>query len=255
MRFPSLRRHSRFARDLDAYVDGELAHARVRELEEHLARCTSCTRIVEELQLFKRMAAALPDVAAPRSFRLTAAMVAEQPKTEPLPAVPRWQLNLARGAAAIAIFGLVATVTVDLARGGGSGSSNSASAPKATSFESAADASKFGAGSASGATAPSAQSAPANPNPAVASPTLGVQNTPPRAGVLPSATVESIGPAPISRGSGGTTPAGDSRSSTSSSSGSDKTAYRFVEIGLAAAVVLFAGAVLYLLRKERRDLE
>ena len=42
MRFPSLRRHSRFARDLDAYVDGELAHARVRELEEHLARCTSC---------------------------------------------------------------------------------------------------------------------------------------------------------------------------------------------------------------------
>ena len=56
MRFPSLRRHSRFARDLDAYVDGELAHARVRVLEEHLARCTTCARIVEESQLLKRIA-------------------------------------------------------------------------------------------------------------------------------------------------------------------------------------------------------
>ena len=251
MRFPSLRRHSRFARDLDAYVDGELAHARVRVLEEHLARCTTCARIVEESQFLKRMAAALPEVAAPRSFRLTAAMVAEQPKARPQPVAQRWQLNLVRGAAAVAVVGLFATVTVDLTRGSGS-SNTTASGSKAADFESAAD--KLASGAASGATALSAQSAPAI-SPALASPAPAVPDAPPRAGAVPSGTAVAIGPGPSNRSSAGTISAGEAAAPAppQSTPGSGRSTYHIVEAGFAAVLILFAGAALYLVRKERRN--
>ena len=237
MRFPSLRRHSRFARDLDAYVDGELAHARVRELELHLARCVSCARIVEERQLLKRMAAALPEVAAPRSFRITAEMVAARPVAGARSAAPqRWQLNLARGAAAIAIFGLVATVTVDLA-GGGTNSNSTASSANGTNLEAAGDAaaaksSASGSAAAGQSVVPSGQSVPAVPT------TSGVPNAaivPPAASTAAGAPRSSgidIGPAGGGRTVDATALAGGARPAVPATGGSDRPPYHLFEAGL-----------------------
>jgi anti-sigma factor RsiW len=75
--------HVRLEEDLDAYVDGQLeVHARER-LETHLAGCDTCRRQLDDGIRLKSLMGSLPQLAAPRSFAITEAMLRPAPVTAP----------------------------------------------------------------------------------------------------------------------------------------------------------------------------
>lgn len=116
---PFLRSHSRFTRELDAFVDGELAPREAAAFETHLARCQQCRAAVAVARALKAEIGALPEQPAPRSFALTPELVARGPARQPAmrTSAPLY-LNLARGAAAISVVAFVAVFTASLANGG-----------------------------------------------------------------------------------------------------------------------------------------
>ncbi len=73
------RRHSRWQKQLDAYVDGELRADAVAAFEGHLKACDRCEPEVVARRELKRMAATLPQLPVPRSFRITPGMLVEAP--------------------------------------------------------------------------------------------------------------------------------------------------------------------------------
>ncbi len=67
------RGHGRFLGMLSDYIDGELDPGPRALLEEHLSGCTSCSEELESLRMTVLMLQRMPDVEAPRSFRLAPA--------------------------------------------------------------------------------------------------------------------------------------------------------------------------------------
>lgn len=100
--------HARFARDVDAFVDGELPEVAAARFTGHLATCSRCERAVAAARAAKAHLVSLPQAALPRSFVLTPAMVAAPPR--PSPATRPALLHATRavsaaGIAALALFG------------------------------------------------------------------------------------------------------------------------------------------------------
>src|SRR5919199_1642583 len=62
--------------ELSAYLDGELAPAARQAVDEHLAACAECRAELESLRQTRDLLRALPPVAPPRSFAITAEMAA-----------------------------------------------------------------------------------------------------------------------------------------------------------------------------------
>ena len=69
------RGHGRFLEMLSDYFDGELPEAERIALEAHLQGCDSCTEEMESLRATVQMLRRMPEVEAPRSFRLAPATV------------------------------------------------------------------------------------------------------------------------------------------------------------------------------------
>ena len=67
------RGHGRFLGMLSEYIDGELPSVEKAALEEHLAGCPTCSEELESLRSTVLMLRRMPEVEAPRSFRLTPA--------------------------------------------------------------------------------------------------------------------------------------------------------------------------------------
>jgi hypothetical protein len=105
------RRHARYRALIDACADAELAPAGMARMEGHLVGCAECRAALEAARVIRASVAALPEVAVPRSFRLTPAMVAAQRPGVARAATPGF-LVVARVAAAasVAVFAVVATL-------------------------------------------------------------------------------------------------------------------------------------------------
>lgn len=71
-------RHRKFRNKLSAYIDGELSNDAVRSLDAHLESCDTCRLELDEMRATVDALRSIPEVEAPRSFRLTPAMVAER---------------------------------------------------------------------------------------------------------------------------------------------------------------------------------
>ena len=67
------RGHGRFLEVLSGYIDGELPEAERIALEAHLQGCDSCTEELESLRATVQMLRRMPEVEAPRSFRIAPA--------------------------------------------------------------------------------------------------------------------------------------------------------------------------------------
>lgn len=118
MRLAFLHRHEKFRRQVDAYLDSELPAAGVARFESHLAGCFSCAAAVQEGRELKVLFAALQPVEAPRSFRLTPAMVAAAAPARPQPArQPAMALRFAQVTAGVAIMALATVAAIDFAGG------------------------------------------------------------------------------------------------------------------------------------------
>ena len=95
----------------DAYLDGELRPGELAKFEAHAAGCAECSALLETGKALKASLGAIPAVAAPRSFRITPAMVKER---APAPAAKRVTpvLLVARvgAAASVAAFAVVGTL-------------------------------------------------------------------------------------------------------------------------------------------------
>lgn len=105
------RRHARYRDLVDAYADAELSPADAARMDTHLATCADCRAVVDSARVMKASVAALPEVAAPRSFRLTPAMVAPQRPVPTKAATPGFLILARVGAAAsVAAFAIVATL-------------------------------------------------------------------------------------------------------------------------------------------------
>jgi hypothetical protein len=104
-------RHSRFRRDLSAYLDDMLSERARRRLEAHLDSCEACRQELAELRGTVEALGSLPMAEVPRSFTLAAAPVAE---VRPRPAARRLEFGL-RLATATAAFVLALVVVGDFA--------------------------------------------------------------------------------------------------------------------------------------------
>lgn len=109
------RPHRRWEEAASAYVDGELGDGALRRFESHLSGCAACTEQVEGLRHTKALIAGMPEVAGPRSFRLTPAMLG-QPARQPLKAAPSWGFRGAAMVAGVAVVALLSVVAIDTSR-------------------------------------------------------------------------------------------------------------------------------------------
>ena len=117
--------HNRWSRQASAFVDNELAVASRADFERHLAGCPRCQQEVETLRSLKSLLVSnLPQVAAPRSFRLTPQMVAA-PVVAPARR-PVAVLRTAQVAAGLAVIALITVVTIDLTSSHSTGNTTSA---------------------------------------------------------------------------------------------------------------------------------
>jgi len=99
---------------IDAFVDGELAPASAARFEAHMAGCPRCRASVEAASELKQTFASLTTVPVPRSFRLSAGMIAAP--APPLAATPI-PLVLVRVAAAASVAAFAFAATLGLAPG------------------------------------------------------------------------------------------------------------------------------------------
>ncbi|MCC6381438.1 MAG: zf-HC2 domain-containing protein [Dehalococcoidia bacterium] len=130
-----LHRHVRWEERLDSYVDGELPAPHEQKLVRHLAGCDPCREALTARRAVKQLVAALPETPAPRSFRLTSAMVAA---AAPAPARPRparstpaaFAMRTAWMTAAVAAFAVALVAVLDATSTSGPASEKSvASSP------------------------------------------------------------------------------------------------------------------------------
>lgn len=131
IRLPHLRGHARALSQLDAYLDDELAPIDRLQFERHLAGCESCQAALADAREVKALLAALPPIAAPRSFQLTAVAL-EDFDAAPPPRRHPAMLRLLQAATAVAIIAFVSLMTLDLT-GVGSTTASLTSGPRAES--------------------------------------------------------------------------------------------------------------------------
>ena len=110
------RSHRPNAGALSSYLDGALSPSRTASLEGHLATCATCRSRVAEIREVRSSLAALPEVEAPRSFRLQPSQVVRDRQ----PASARSFVYAVPALGAAAVVALTVLVAVDV-RGGGSG--------------------------------------------------------------------------------------------------------------------------------------
>lgn len=134
---------------LHAYVAGELSGARLARFEAELARDPDLAREAAQLVAIRRAAKRLPMLEAPRSFRLTPAMVAAPAKVEPVALRAPMALRLAQGVAAFSVLALAMTFAAQ-SLGGRSNNDDSAASAESANLAAAQDASAKSAGSAGG---------------------------------------------------------------------------------------------------------
>ncbi len=133
------RRHERYRALVDACADAELAPADAARMDAHLAACAECRAAVAAARVMKASVAALPEVAVPRSFRLTPAMVATEAPMPAKAATPGL-LMLARVAAAASVAAFAVVATLNFSSTGGTGDQTiaaDASAPEGAELKSA----------------------------------------------------------------------------------------------------------------------
>ncbi len=106
-----LRRHPVREAELSSYVDGRLSAAAGRRVEAHVQTCASCRRSVAGLRSLKSLLSALPSETPRRSFTLTPAQAAREPRSLSTPAPRRPSFMLAP---ALALTALVLLLGVDL---------------------------------------------------------------------------------------------------------------------------------------------
>ncbi|MGE5595818.1 MAG: anti-sigma factor family protein [Hyphomicrobiales bacterium] len=124
------RGHGRWQQDAHAYADDELSGRERRAFEAHLRECSKCQAELGEIRRLKSALTALPEIDAPRSFRLTPDMVAAKPDRAAVPVRPRqpaWVMRAAQVTAGIAIVGLAVAATVDVLSGSDDGGNDRAS--------------------------------------------------------------------------------------------------------------------------------
>ena len=112
---------------LSEYIDGELEAGARAALEEHLAGCPTCAEELESLRATVLMLRRMPEVEAPRSFRLV-------PDSTPIPApqpekpVFLWAMRVSTAVAVVAFTVMVAGNVSGLWEGGGGDGGRPASA-------------------------------------------------------------------------------------------------------------------------------
>ncbi|MCZ2110183.1 MAG: zf-HC2 domain-containing protein [Dehalococcoidia bacterium] len=253
--------HRRWQGAASAYIDGELGGRALRDFELHLAQCAVCREQVAGLRQASALIAALPEVAAPRSFRLTRAMV-EQSARPQASGSPSW---LFRGAAVVsgaALIALISVVAIDLSSPGEETASLAAPASGNGAFSNSA--SGAGGVNTEGQAAPPAAPASTPAPKGIAVPEIGgtgAQSVPSTApgSIHPEAlgtrAADAAGaPSPGSKTDGVPhRPADEAVPSLASrNEGDTPTAYRALEAGLAViALGAAAGAVVTYKRKGR----
>ena len=111
------RGHGRFLEILSDYLDGELPEAERIALEAHLQGCDSCTEELESLRATVQMLRRMPEVEAPRSFRLAPAAVTA-PTPPPERPVLLWTMRVSTALAVVAFTVMVAGNVTGLFEGG-----------------------------------------------------------------------------------------------------------------------------------------
>ena len=69
--------HSAVREEFSEYLDGRLSPQRRGHLETHLARCQACREYLEAVRATVEIVRSLPQAPVPRSFRISAAQVAQ----------------------------------------------------------------------------------------------------------------------------------------------------------------------------------
>src|SRR5689334_14273264 len=96
------KRHDRWRRALSASLDGELDSPEREQLSDHLSGCAACQAYERDLRSMRIALSHMQPTEAPRSFRLTPAMVAA-PAAAPVPAQGGVVLRGAQLATALAV--------------------------------------------------------------------------------------------------------------------------------------------------------
>jgi hypothetical protein len=97
---------------ISAWLDGALDPAASAKLEAHVAACDACRARAGELRAVRASLAVLPDVEAPRSFRLTPQRLeAPAPRRAPAPS-PWMRYAPAVSAAALVVFAVLLSVDI-----------------------------------------------------------------------------------------------------------------------------------------------
>jgi hypothetical protein len=113
MSFLDLGRHRRWSAMATAYGDGSLEESERPRFERHLGGCSRCATQISDERALRTALRSLPDLAAPRSFRLTPAMlVAAEPASRPSRALA-WANTGAKLTAGIAAAALAVVMVVD----------------------------------------------------------------------------------------------------------------------------------------------
>ncbi len=130
------RGHGRFLEVLSDYIDGVLPEAERIALEAHLQGCDSCTEEMESLRATVQLLQRMPEVEAPRSFRIAPAAVAAP---TPLPERPvlLWTMRVSTALAVVAFTVMVAGNVTGLFEGGG-GDGGRAASEDETAYDSPA---------------------------------------------------------------------------------------------------------------------
>ncbi|MBI2767232.1 MAG: hypothetical protein HYX53_15150 [Chloroflexi bacterium] len=166
--------------DASAYIDGQLGAAECARFEAGMAKDAALARYVQELRGTRQAIAALPDAPAPRSFRLTQAMLQGQ-RVPSAAAAPRplFALRVAQVAAAVGIVGLAIAVVADMTGGSSTTTSNTLTAAQDSASSPVRESAKA-TGPGTGANAPAAAGATtasgAATSPAVAAPGYSATN-------------------------------------------------------------------------------
>jgi len=104
-------RHRKYAEMVDAFVDAELRDGDARRFTAHLETCARCSDAVAAARQFKAALKAVPEAPAPRSFRITPAMLAgSQGSAVPARTGVPLYMNLARAGAALSVVAFASVV-------------------------------------------------------------------------------------------------------------------------------------------------
>lgn len=250
---------------LSARLDGQLNAVATARLDAHVQSCEACRVTTDGLRATRDALRSMPDVEAPRSFRLRAADVERRPATAPWQASP--MLRWAPAVSAVAAVVLVVALGVDLRPGGSS--SNASRAPLAASQAGSAKSSESASatevsGSTNGDIRPDSTAdrsiepaAPAAAQPPAPRSAADTTNTTP----IPSSSVAqrydaTATPAPALAARPMPSPTSELQATSgreiASSDGNNLTVLRVLEI-MAGAIAVVAGMAAVVVRSRRGD--